>query len=69
MQAIKESKKTCRRQLGTRGSTEGTGRIPRVPAESIVVFAISKEGTGTKPGVPDEEKDDEKKDDADDDKS
>ncbi|GKE52013.1 hypothetical protein Tco_1487169, partial [Tanacetum coccineum] len=56
MQALKESKKTSRRQPGTGGSSEGTGRIPGVPDESTVVSAISSKGTGTKPGVPDEEK-------------
>ncbi|GJX73790.1 hypothetical protein Tco_0312385 [Tanacetum coccineum] len=55
MQALKESKKTSRRQPGTGGSSEGTGRIPGVPDESTLVFATSSEGTGTKPGVPDEE--------------
>ncbi|GKE97256.1 hypothetical protein Tco_1582111, partial [Tanacetum coccineum] len=54
--ALKESKKTSRRQSGTRGSSEGTGRIPRVPDESIVVSATPSEGTGTKPGVPVEKK-------------
>ncbi|GJZ12765.1 retrovirus-related pol polyprotein from transposon TNT 1-94 [Tanacetum coccineum] len=56
MQALKESKKTKSRQPCTRGSSEGTGRIPGVPDESTVVSATSSEGTGTKPGVPDEEK-------------
>nr|GEV42134.1 hypothetical protein [Tanacetum cinerariifolium] len=76
MQALKESKKPSRRQPGTGGSSEGTGRIPRVLNESTAVSATSSEGTGTKPGVLDEEKvsteekeDDEKKDDTDDDKS
>ncbi|GJY57764.1 retrovirus-related pol polyprotein from transposon TNT 1-94 [Tanacetum coccineum] len=57
MQALKESKKTSRRQPGTRGSHEGTGSKPGVPDESIVVFTTSSEGTGTKPRVPDEDKD------------
>ncbi|GKA52373.1 hypothetical protein Tco_0745688 [Tanacetum coccineum] len=56
MQALKESKKTSRRQPGTRGSSEVTSRTPRVPNESTVVSATSSEETGTKPGVPDEEK-------------
>ncbi|GKB96242.1 hypothetical protein Tco_0982379 [Tanacetum coccineum] len=56
MRALKESKKTNRRLQGTRGSSEGTGRIPGVPDESTIVSATSSEGTGTKPGVPDEEK-------------
>ncbi|GJR89447.1 hypothetical protein Tco_0213458 [Tanacetum coccineum] len=41
---------------GTRGSSEGTGRIPGVPDESTLAFAISSEVTSTKPGVSDEEK-------------
>ncbi|GKE60382.1 hypothetical protein Tco_1510749, partial [Tanacetum coccineum] len=56
MQALKESKKISRRQPGTRGSSEGTGRISGVPDESTVIPATLSEGTGTKPGVPDEEK-------------
>ncbi|GKD78190.1 hypothetical protein Tco_1340811, partial [Tanacetum coccineum] len=56
MQALKESKKTNRRQSGTRGSSEETGRIPGVPDESTVISITSSEGTGTKPGVLDEEK-------------
>nr|GFA15558.1 hypothetical protein [Tanacetum cinerariifolium] len=75
MQALKESKKTSRRQPGTEGSSEETGRTPGVPNESTVVFATSSEGTSTKLGVVNEEKvtseenDEEKKDDVDDDKS
>ncbi|GJX30316.1 hypothetical protein Tco_0238395 [Tanacetum coccineum] len=57
MQALKESKKTNKRQLGTRGSSEGTGTIPRVLDESIVVSTTSSKGTGTKPRVPNEEQD------------
>ncbi|GJW60109.1 hypothetical protein Tco_0109444 [Tanacetum coccineum] len=57
MQALKESKKSSRRQPGTGGSNKGTGTIPGVPYESTVVSATSSEGTGTKLGVPDEEKD------------
>nr|GEV64705.1 hypothetical protein [Tanacetum cinerariifolium] len=45
MQALKESKKTSRRHPDTKGSCEGTGRIPRVPDESTVVSATSSEGT------------------------
>ncbi|GKC88175.1 hypothetical protein Tco_1148824, partial [Tanacetum coccineum] len=44
MQALKESKKSSRRQ-------------PGVPDESTIVSATSSEGTGAKPGVPDEDKD------------
>ncbi|GJR44700.1 hypothetical protein Tco_1312803 [Tanacetum coccineum] len=57
MQALKESKKTSRRQPGTEGSNEGTGSKPWVPDESTVISATSSEGTSIKPGVPDEEKD------------
>ncbi|GJW13626.1 hypothetical protein Tco_0017759 [Tanacetum coccineum] len=53
---LKESKKTSRRQPGTRGSSEGTGVSPGVPDKSTVILATSSEGTGTKPRVPDEEK-------------
>ncbi|GKE57998.1 hypothetical protein Tco_1497183, partial [Tanacetum coccineum] len=56
MQALKESKKTNRRQPGTIGSSERTGVSPGVPDESTIVPTTSSEGTGTKPGVPDEEK-------------
>ncbi|GJY54059.1 hypothetical protein Tco_0445723 [Tanacetum coccineum] len=45
MRALKESKKTSRRQPCTRGSSEGTGRIPRVPDESTAISATSSEGT------------------------
>ncbi|GJZ09547.1 hypothetical protein Tco_0543830 [Tanacetum coccineum] len=64
MQALKESKKTSRRQPGTRGSHEGTGSKPGLPNESTVISTISSKGTGAKPGVPDEDKDitEEKKD-------
>ncbi|GJY64346.1 hypothetical protein Tco_0465806 [Tanacetum coccineum] len=56
MQALKESKKTNRRQPCIGGSSEGTGRIPGVPNESTIVSATSSEGTGTKLRVLDEEK-------------
>ncbi|GKE12702.1 hypothetical protein Tco_1416253 [Tanacetum coccineum] len=84
MQALKESKKTSRRQPGTGGLSEGTGRIRGVPDESTFVSATSSEGTGSEQESEyleedqrdDEEfdwiysyEDDEKKDDADDDKS
>ncbi|GKD69447.1 hypothetical protein Tco_1323537, partial [Tanacetum coccineum] len=45
MQALKESKKTSRRQPNTRGSIEVTGRIPGVFDEFTVVSATSSEGT------------------------
>nr|GEW71324.1 hypothetical protein [Tanacetum cinerariifolium] len=57
MQDLKESKKTSKRQLGTRGSNEGTGTIPGVPNESIIVSATSKEDK-----LDDEEKDDKERD-------
>ncbi|GJU52017.1 putative reverse transcriptase domain-containing protein [Tanacetum coccineum] len=80
MQALKESKKTSRRQSGTRGSSEGTGVSPRVPDESIVIPTTSSEGTKQESGYFKEDDDDEnikwmdtdeeeKKDDDDDDKS
>ncbi|GKC35203.1 hypothetical protein Tco_1047587 [Tanacetum coccineum] len=56
MQALKESKKISSRQPGTRGSSEGTGRISGFLDESTIVSATSNEGTGTKLGVPDAEK-------------
>ncbi|GJS38053.1 hypothetical protein Tco_0536435 [Tanacetum coccineum] len=55
MQALKESKKTSRRQPSIRGSHEGIGSKPGVPDESTVISATSSEGTGAKPGVPNEE--------------
>ncbi|GJY86255.1 hypothetical protein Tco_0500281 [Tanacetum coccineum] len=57
MQALKECKKSSKRQLGTIGSHEGTSTIPSVPDESTIVSTTSSEGTGVKPWVPDEEKD------------
>ncbi|GJW43243.1 hypothetical protein Tco_0072042 [Tanacetum coccineum] len=72
--ALKESRKSSRRQPGTRDLNEGTGSKPGVIDESIVTSATSSEGTGVKPGVPDEDKniteekndDQDKDDDADD---
>nr|GFB86687.1 hypothetical protein [Tanacetum cinerariifolium] len=57
MQALKESKKSNKRQPYTKGSDEGTGSIPEVLDESIVISATLSEGTSIKPGVPDKEKD------------
>ncbi|GKE48607.1 hypothetical protein Tco_1479865, partial [Tanacetum coccineum] len=54
MKALKESKKTSRRQPGTGGLSEGTSSIPGVPDESTVVSVTSSERTGTKL-VPDDE--------------
>nr|GEX72259.1 hypothetical protein [Tanacetum cinerariifolium] len=66
MQALKESKKTSRRQPGTEGLNEETGSKPGVLDESTVVSATSSEGTGTKPGVLNKDKDiTEEKDDKD----
>nr|GEU76079.1 hypothetical protein [Tanacetum cinerariifolium] len=56
MKALKECKKTSKRQSGTGGSSEETGVTPRVPDESTFVYATSSEGTGTKPRVLDKEK-------------
>ncbi|GKC92937.1 hypothetical protein Tco_1158379, partial [Tanacetum coccineum] len=73
-QALKESKKTSRRQPGTRGSNEGTSISLGVPDESTFVPATSSEGTeyqGDDEEVDwiDSDDDEEKKDDNDDDKS
>nr|GFA76154.1 hypothetical protein [Tanacetum cinerariifolium] len=51
MKALRESKKTSRRQPFTGGSSEGNGRILGVFDESTVISATSSEGTCTKPGV------------------
>ncbi|GKA67056.1 hypothetical protein Tco_0766864, partial [Tanacetum coccineum] len=45
MQALKESKKTSRRQPGIGGSHEGTGSKPGVLDESTVISATTSEGT------------------------
>ncbi|GKD43077.1 hypothetical protein Tco_1267722 [Tanacetum coccineum] len=55
MQALKESKKTRKRQPCTRGSSKGTNTKPGVPDDFTVISATSSEGTMTKPGVLDEE--------------
>nr|GEU40560.1 retrovirus-related Pol polyprotein from transposon TNT 1-94 [Tanacetum cinerariifolium] len=62
MQALKECKKTNKRQPCTGGSSEGTGTILWVPDEFTVVSATSSEGTDQ---LDDEENDD-KEGDADD---
>nr|GEW35932.1 hypothetical protein [Tanacetum cinerariifolium] len=46
MQALKESKKTNKRQPCTGGSNDGTGTIPGVADESTVVSVTSSEATG-----------------------
>ncbi|GKF78377.1 hypothetical protein Tco_0233945, partial [Tanacetum coccineum] len=73
MQALKESKKTSKRQPGTGCSNKGSGVSPRVPDESTVVPATSSEGTdqGDDEEVVwiDSDEDEEKRDDTDDDKS
>ncbi|GKD27877.1 hypothetical protein Tco_1234091, partial [Tanacetum coccineum] len=56
MQALKESKKTSKRQPGTKGSSEGAGAKPGDSDESTVVSATLSEGTGIKPWVSNEEK-------------
>nr|GEX31123.1 hypothetical protein [Tanacetum cinerariifolium] len=45
MQALKESKKTSRRQPGNGGSNKGTGSKPGVPDGSTVIFATSNHET------------------------
>ncbi|GKB07644.1 hypothetical protein Tco_0835928, partial [Tanacetum coccineum] len=71
MQTLKESKKSSKSQSLTGGSSEGTGVSLGVLDESTVIPTTSSKGTSTKPGVPDEKKDEVKKDDddIDDDKS
>ncbi|GJV41785.1 hypothetical protein Tco_1420225 [Tanacetum coccineum] len=64
MQFLKESKKTSKRQPGTRGSSEGIVTIPRVPNESTIISATSSEGTEQESEYSKEDKlDDEEKDD------
>ncbi|GKC68448.1 hypothetical protein Tco_1101046 [Tanacetum coccineum] len=64
MQAFKESKKTNKRQPGTRGSSEGTCTIPGVLDESTVVSATLSKGTEQESEYSEEDKlDDEEKDD------
>nr|GEX87514.1 hypothetical protein [Tanacetum cinerariifolium] len=64
MQALKESKKTSKRQPSTRGSSEGTCTKIGVPDESIVVSATSSEGTEQESEYSEEDTlDDEEKDD------
>nr|GEV23284.1 hypothetical protein [Tanacetum cinerariifolium] len=58
MQALKESKKTSRRQSGTKGLSKGTGRILGVPGESTVVSTASSEGTDSQLNSDEEEKKD-----------
>ncbi|GKE21680.1 hypothetical protein Tco_1433192, partial [Tanacetum coccineum] len=57
MQALKESRKTGKRQPSTGGSNKGTGTIPGVLNESKFVSATSSEGT-EEDQLGDEEKDD-----------
>ncbi|GJZ99551.1 hypothetical protein Tco_0672102 [Tanacetum coccineum] len=61
MQALKESRKTSKRQPGTGGSNEETGTIPGVPDKFTVISATSSEET------EDDQLDDKEKDDKDDD--
>ncbi|GJS16130.1 retrovirus-related pol polyprotein from transposon TNT 1-94 [Tanacetum coccineum] len=56
IKALKESKKTSRRQQDTGGSCKGSGIKPGFLDEFIVVSTTLSEGTGTIPRVPDEEK-------------
>ncbi|GJU83368.1 hypothetical protein Tco_1285733 [Tanacetum coccineum] len=75
MRALKANKKSSRSQSHVGGSSEGTVTKPGVPDELLVILTTSHKGTGIKPEVPDEvdwlyfDEDEEKKDDADDDKS
>ncbi|GKG46484.1 hypothetical protein Tco_0501330, partial [Tanacetum coccineum] len=65
MKALKESKKTSKRQPGTGGSSKGTSSIPWVPDESTIVPTTSSEGTESE--YSDDDDDDEDDDDDDDD--
>ncbi|GJS86646.1 hypothetical protein Tco_0769282 [Tanacetum coccineum] len=66
MKALKESKKSSRRQPSTRGSNEGTGAIPGVLDESTVVSATSSEGGDKQDSeYEDDDNDDVEKDDKD----
>ncbi|GJX37588.1 retrovirus-related pol polyprotein from transposon TNT 1-94 [Tanacetum coccineum] len=56
MQALKANRKINRSQSHTGGSSEGASVTPKVLNESTCIFTTSSEGTGIKPGVPDEEK-------------
>ncbi|GJW52957.1 hypothetical protein Tco_0097042 [Tanacetum coccineum] len=56
MQAIKNIKKTSKRQPHTGGSSKGDGVTLEALDESIVILTTSSKGTGTKPGVLDEVK-------------
>ncbi|GKE58448.1 hypothetical protein Tco_1497633, partial [Tanacetum coccineum] len=57
MQALKEIKKTSKRQPGIGGSNKGTRSKPGVPNKSTIISDTSSKGSGIKPGVLDEEKD------------
>ncbi|GKA75247.1 hypothetical protein Tco_0781625, partial [Tanacetum coccineum] len=68
IQALKESRKTSRRQPGTGGLSEGTSTIPGVPDESTVVSTTSSERTEQESEYLEEDQlNDEEKDDKDDD--
>ncbi|GJR82909.1 hypothetical protein Tco_0153694 [Tanacetum coccineum] len=68
IQALKESRKTSKRQPGTGGSSEETGTIPGVLDESPVVSATLSEGTEQESEFSEEDQlDDKEKDDKDDD--
>ncbi|GJU35619.1 hypothetical protein Tco_1183973 [Tanacetum coccineum] len=56
MQALKASKRSSKNKPHIRGSSEETCVTLGVLDESTVILTTSSEGTGTKPGVPDEVK-------------
>ncbi|GJX95907.1 hypothetical protein Tco_0351705 [Tanacetum coccineum] len=63
MQALKESKKTSKRQSGTRGSSEGIGTIPGFPSEPhLSLLPQVKELKDKKEGDADDEADETKSD-------
>ncbi|GJT92339.1 hypothetical protein Tco_1081184 [Tanacetum coccineum] len=59
IKALKESKKTNRRQPGTRGSSDGTGVSPGILDESKVIPTTSSEGTEQESEYSEEDDDDE----------
>ncbi|GJU17086.1 hypothetical protein Tco_1145052 [Tanacetum coccineum] len=65
MQALKESKKTRRRQPGTKGSNEGTGSKPGVPDESTNRLCYLNGGDEQDSEFSDDDNDDVEKDDKD----
>ncbi|GKG33204.1 hypothetical protein Tco_0430714, partial [Tanacetum coccineum] len=66
MKTLKESRKSSRRQPGTRGLNEGTSSKSRVPIESTVVSATSRDEQDSEYSYDDNDDDVDKEDDTDD---